>query len=48
MITAGAITVFDVSVPELKTFRDQFDLLYLGDPDDGDNRLDLERGHRQL
>ncbi|MEZ6031773.1 MAG: hypothetical protein R3C17_01680 [Planctomycetaceae bacterium] len=31
LITAGAITVFDVSVSDLKTFRDQFDLLYLGD-----------------
>lgn len=36
MITAGAITVFDVSVSDLKTFRDQFDLLYLGDLDDGE------------
>ncbi|MBL8819937.1 MAG: hypothetical protein JNL58_28185 [Planctomyces sp.] len=36
MITTGAITVFDVSVSDLKTFRDQFDLLYLGDLDDGE------------
>ncbi len=36
MITAGAITVFDVSVSDLKTFRDQFDMLYLGDLDDGE------------
>ncbi len=36
LITAGAITVFDVSVSDLKTFRDQFDLLYLGDLDDGE------------
>ena len=36
MITAGAITVFDVSVSDLKTFRDQFDLLYLGELDDGE------------
>lgn len=36
MITSGAITVFDVSVSDLKTFRDQFDLLYLGDLDDGE------------
>jgi hypothetical protein len=36
MITAGATTVFDVSVSDLKTFRNQFDLLYLGDLDDGE------------
>lgn len=36
MITAGVITVFDVSVSDIKTFRDQFDLLYLGDLDDGE------------
>ncbi len=37
MITSGAITVFDVSVSELKSFRNQFDLLYLGDLDDGES-----------
>ena len=36
IIAAGTITVFDVSVSDLKTFRDQFDLLYLGDLDDGE------------
>ena len=30
LIKSGAITVFDVSVSDLKTFRNQFDLLYLG------------------
>ena len=37
MIKSGAITVFDVSVSDLKTFRSQFDLLYLGDLDDGES-----------
>ena len=37
MIDSGAITVFDVSVSELKSFRNQFDLLYLGDLDDGES-----------
>ena len=37
MIKSGAITVFDVSVSELKSFRNQFDLLYLGDLDDGES-----------
>ncbi len=37
MIKSGAITVFDVSVSELKLFRNQFDLLYLGDLDDGES-----------
>lgn len=36
IIKSGAITVFDVSVSDLKLFRDQFDLLYLGDLDDGE------------
>ena len=37
LIKSGAITVFDVSVSDLKTFRNQFDLLYLGDLDDGES-----------
>lgn len=37
LIKSGVITVFDVSVSDLKTFRDQFDLLYLGDLDDGES-----------
>ncbi len=37
LIKSGAITVFDVSISDLKTFRNQFDLLYLGDLDDGES-----------
>ena len=37
LINSGAITVFDVSVADLKSFRNQFDLLYLGDLDDGES-----------
>jgi len=35
-IIDGNIKVFDVTVSELKHFRDQFDPLYLGDLDDGE------------
>jgi hypothetical protein len=35
-IKAGRFQVFDVSVLDLKGFRDQFDLPYLGDLDDGE------------
>ncbi len=37
LIKSGAITIFDVSVSDLKAFRNQFDLLYLGDLDDGES-----------
>ena len=37
LIKSGSITVFDVSVSDLKAFRNQFDLLYLGDLDDGES-----------
>ncbi len=37
LISSGTITVFDVSVSELKVFRDQFDPTYLGDLDDGES-----------
>ena len=37
LIKSGAIKVFDVSVSDLKSFRNQFDLLYLGDLDDGES-----------
>ena len=37
LIKSGAIKVYDVSVSDLKTFRNQFDLLYLGDFDDGES-----------
>lgn len=35
-IDSGACQVFDVGPPELKSFRDRFDLSYLGDLDDGE------------
>lgn len=35
-IASGACQVFDVSIAELKTFRDRFDSNYLGDLDDGE------------
>lgn len=35
-ISSDKVKVFDVSVSDLKRFRDQFDPLYLGDMDDGE------------
>lgn len=35
-ITTGRVTVFDVTVSELKSFLGQFDAIYLGDLDDGE------------
>jgi hypothetical protein len=35
-INSGKVQIFDVTVTELKAFRDQFDPLYLGDLDDGE------------
>lgn len=35
-IASGACQVFDVDASDLKRFRDQFDLSYLGDLDDGE------------
>lgn len=35
-INNGKVLVFDVAASELKSFRDQFDPLYLGDLDDGE------------
>lgn len=35
-IRDGKVQVFDVTISELKSFRDQFDPLYLGELDDGE------------
>ena len=35
-IESGRIQVFDVELDDLRTFRDQFDPVYLGDLDDGE------------
>lgn len=35
-INSGMVHVFDVTVTDLKSFREEFDLLYSGDLDDGE------------